>query len=143
MTSRPAGYQDVVKRHWRETKGYVIASRQPCIRIRDDEVKRIKRVLVATGFDGLPLDLPKSWIVAVILCPGDDLGAVLTWARRHKVQGSRVWFFLHTGVDPETLRPWKDAGFKTDQAEVVKSWEDLHRSFGLALNDQVYADFKG
>lgn len=143
MTKRPSGYHDVVKAHWRQTKGYVLAGRQPCIQIRDDEVKRINRVLVATHPDDLAsLKLPKSWVMAVLLCPGDTTNDLAAWARQHRIQTSRVWFFLHPRTDPEALRPWRDAGYRTDQADVVATWKDLHPLFGLALNDQVYSDFQ-
>lgn len=143
MSKRPSGYHDVVKAYWRQTKGYVLASRQPCIRIRDDEVKHINRVLVAQHPDDLAsLELPKSWIMAVLLCPGDSTADLAAWARKHRIQPGRVWFFLHPDTDPEALRPWRDVGFRTDQVAFTSTWEDLHPLFGLALNDQVYADFR-
>jgi hypothetical protein len=69
------------------------------------------------------------------------MDGIVAWAKRHKVPGDRVWFFLHPTATASTLRSWRDAGFDTDQAAVVSNWRELHKLYGLALNDRVYSDW--
>ncbi|MCA1810638.1 MAG: hypothetical protein LC623_01340 [Halobacteriales archaeon] len=140
--SRPSDYHTVVREHWPKTTGILLASQHPCIGIRDTEVRHIRRLLLAAHPDDLgTLKPPPSWVMGVILCPGDSTEPLAAWARRHRADGRRVWFYLHPDAEAEALRPWRDAGFRTDQVDTVSSWQELHPLFGLALNDQVYADF--
>lgn len=125
-----------------QTTGYIMASRQPCITIRDDEVRHINRRLVALIPDDLDaLEPGMSWLMAVVLCPGDDSHALAAWAKRAGAP-ERVRFYLHpdTHVN-DALAAWADAGFAAAKVDVVASWKELHPGFGRALNDQVYADF--
>lgn len=141
---RHANWYEVVRRHWRRTKGFLLASREPCVTIRDQELRAVLGRSLATRN---PEDLakwtpPESWILGVILCPGDRIDEVVAWLHRHKADPGRIWFYLHPATPPETLRPWVEAGFETDQAATVSSWRELHKLYGLALNDRVYADWK-
>jgi hypothetical protein len=112
--------------------------------IRDEEFRAVTgRALVGRGISDLERwQPPMSWILGVIVCPGDSVGPVAAWARRHETDPQRVWFYLHRDVRPEVLAPWEDAGFGPAQVDFVSDWRSLHKLFGLALNDRVYADWK-
>lgn len=133
-----------VRDNWRKTAGFLLASREPCLGIRDDELDAIRGNRVLVGFGPDDLDSwtpPASWLLAAILCPGDDVRPLVLWTKRHRADTARIAFFLHADTDVEVLRPWKDAGFATDRVDVVASWRELHKLLGLALNDRVYADW--
>lgn len=141
---RHPDWYGTVRANWRRTTGYLLASRAPCLTIRDEEIEAIRgnRILVGVSPEGLSKWTPSgSWLLAVLLCPQDDVAAIVAWTRRHKADARRVHFFLAEGTDPEVLRPWKDAGYATDRVDVVASWKELHKLLGLALNDRVYEDW--
>lgn len=143
MTRRARDYASVVRANWAKTRGYLLAGREPCIRMRDEEVGNVRRVLLAVHPDDLSsIKLSRSWILGVILCPGDSSAAVAEWVKTRRALPSRVWFFLHPDTDLAALRDWKAAGYATDQVDVVASWQEIHPLFGAALSDQVYADFR-
>lgn len=133
-----------VRAHWPKTTGFLLAFRQPCIAIRDQEIQAASgRVLVAGGIEDLEeWRPPKSWILGVLICPGDDVGPVAQWIQARKADASRVWFYLQPDVEVSVLEPWEQAGHPADQYDSAADWKQLHKRFGLALNDQVYADWK-
>ncbi len=141
---RHADWYTVVRKHWRQTTGFLLASREPCLTIRGQELASVKgRSLSSRDQEDLAgWTPPTSWVLGVILCPGDRIEAVVAWIRKQRADPSRVWFYLHPSTDAETLRPWLDAGFDTDQAATVSDWRELHKLYGLALNDRVYSDWK-
>lgn len=142
MSARKPAYAEVVRAHHEKTVGYLVASREPCIRIRDDEVASVRRRLVPLSpEDVAELEPPDSWIMAVVLCPGDDASVIARWLGKRR-DPARVWFFAHPGVDLDAaLAPLRAAGHALAQVDTVRSWRELHPLFGHALNDQVYADF--
>lgn len=140
---RHPDWYETVRANWPRTTGFLLASQDPCIKIRGEELDAVRgrRVLVGVGPESLATWVPpESWLLAVILCPGDDVEALLVWAKRHRVDSGRVMFFLHPKADAEILRPWRDAGYSTARVDTVASWPLLHKLFGLALNDRVYED---
>lgn len=141
---RHPSWYDVVRKHWARTTGFVLASHGPCIEIRDQEIASVRgRALVGRDLRDLERwRSPSSWLLAVLVCPGEDLAPLAEWMRRERPDPSRIWFFVHASATLAPLKPWTDAGLSLHQVDVVSSWQELHRLFGLALNDQVYADWK-
>ncbi len=133
----------VVRRHWRRTTGFLLASREPCLTIRDQEIEAVKgRALVSREIEQLiQWQPPESWVLGIILCPGDTIDEVVAWCRNTKADPARVWFYLHPDTYHQILELWEDAGFEADQVDYVSTLKELHKLFGLALNDQVYADW--
>lgn len=135
----------VVRDNWHRTTAYLLASTRPCIEIRDDELDAVRdrRVLVGVGPKDLEDWSPSgSWMLAVILCPGDSTEHLAAWAKEHRIDETRVHFYLHPDTPWDVLKPWDDAGFPTDRVDDdVDSWKRLHRLFGLALNDRVAKDW--
>lgn len=138
-------WHEAVRRNWRRTTAFLLASTQPCITIRDEELQAIRahRVLVGVGPDDLAGWEPgASWMLAVVLCPGDSTDALAAWARRHRIDASRVHFYLHPDAPLKVLNGWAEGGFPTDRVDTdVDSWQRLHKLFGLALSDRIVLDW--
>jgi len=143
MQDRPGDFSSVVASHWPKSVAYLQASKKPCIEIRDDEIakiggNRVLRPLEHGEFAKIRLDA--TWILGVILCPGDDVKDLIAWVKAAKVAPSRIWFFLHVSADMKILQAWEDAGHATNQVDIVDGWDDLHPIFGLMLSDQIYEE---
>lgn len=135
-------YAAVVRTNHHRTTGYLLASSPPCIKIRNDEIQRINRKTIPLTLAELKdLEPEGSWLLGVILCPGDDTTEVSRFAHRTH-SPHRIRFFAHPKTEiSTTLESWKAAGHHKARIDLVASWKQLHPLFGLALNDQVYHDF--
>ncbi len=141
---RQPDFLATVRDNWRKTTGFIVAGRQPCIKIRDDEVANVRRSLVALSMDAVStLEPPASWAMAVILCPGDDTRVLATWAAARRVNRARIWFYMYPSAGFDVFTAWREAGFRGDQVNQAGSWQELHSRFGQVLNSQVYADWRG
>ncbi len=138
----PTWYR-VVRLHWRKTTGFLLATRDPCLETRNKEIHAVTgRNLVALDLDQLEeWEPPESWILGVLLCPGDSTDQVAQWVQRRRADPSRVWFFVHPDAKQEAFAPWQRAGLPLEHVDYVADWKPLHPFLGLALNDQVYADW--
>lgn len=142
---RGPGWYETVRRNWKKTTAFLLAGRHPCLTIRDDELDAIRdnRVLVGLSFEDLEAWSPEgSWMLAVLLCPGDSTEPLVDWAEEHSIDPSRVHFYLHPETSWEVLRAWHEAGYPTDQVDDdIDTWERLHRLFGLALSERIVKDW--
>src|SRR5688572_7337759 len=107
-------WHGIVAANWHKTSGFLLALRDPCIRLRDDELAAIRKNRVLVGMDAAALARwtpPPSWMLAVLLCPGDDAGPVVDWVRKQRADPDRVKFYVHKGTDPfQALAAWGAAG---------------------------------
>lgn len=119
-----------------------MASTPPCIEIRDEEIKKIHRRLVPLHPQDLEhLQVEDSWLMGVILCPGDGTQQIARFDKRTRAP-KRIRFYLHPDTDiSKAFSAWKEAGHKRARFDFVTSWQELHPDFGRSLNDQVYEDF--
>lgn len=139
-------WHEVVAGNWQKTTGFLLALRDPCLRIRDEELAAIRknRVLVAldpTGLKGwVP---PESWLLAVLVCPGDDVRPVVDWVREHGTEPDRVKFYARRGTDLfDALGAWAEAGLPDPVVEEgFVTWRDLHRAFGRDLAIRILQDW--
>lgn len=141
--SRPADYVRIVRAHANKTRGFILADRHPCLDIRNREVERVRRdlkpAIAATLND---LQLPPSWLLAIILCPADDTVDVAKWAQRLPARDvDRIRFYSHASVGlTEALAAWVKRGLPPPRVDDVGDWKEFHRRFGLHLNDMAYRD---
>lgn len=144
-SDRAPGWYEIVRQNWQKTTAHLLADTEPCIKIRDDELEAIEenRVLVGLSFEALDAWVPSgSWMLAILLCPGDDLTRLISWAGEHEIDPSRVHFYLHPDTPWQILEPWRKAGYPTDRVDDdIDSWERLHRLFGLALSERIVKDW--
>ena len=138
-------WHDVVARNWRKTKAYLLALGEPCVTIRDEELQAIKdnRVLVGLNASALTRWRPAgSWMLAVVLCPGDDIAPLLAWRDRHGLDPARIRFYTHVDTKIwDVLRPWHEAGLPSPVVDTdIRDWRALHERFGLDLSVRILED---
>lgn len=141
-------WHDVVAANWRKTTGYVLALDGSCFKVRDDELAAIKKNRVLVGLSARDLDkwTPRgSWLLAVLLCPGDSVEAVARWVKRHGADADRVHFYAHVDADPyAALAAWDDAGLPDPALDDgIAEWKDFHRKFGNDLAIRILEDWGG
>lgn len=139
-------WHDVVEANWRKTTGYVLALRGPCLKVRDDELAAIQRNRVLVGLSAKDLGAwtpPESWLLAVLLCPGDTVEAIVDWAKRGSVESERVHFYAHKDTDPyAALAAWSDAGLPDPAVDDgITSWKSFHQKFGNDLAIRILEDW--
>ena len=140
---RPVDYGRLVRARVGATRGFILATAQPCLSIRSLEFVAIQRDLqpaVATRLSGL--NLPGSWLLAVLLCPGDTTDDVAGWAARLPVGAvDRIRFYVHPKADVmQALSGWVGAGLPPPRVHEIPDWKAFHRQFGLHLTDMTYRD---
>lgn len=141
----PPGYAEVVRAHHRKTTGYLLATQPGCRAIRTEEVRRVRRRLLSIETGELTGLAPTgSWLLAVLLCPGDDTRDVARWARRPPPPDrERIRFYYHPRVDLQrALGAWVEAGLGSPLAAEVRDFASSHKAFGKHLNDRVWLDYR-
>jgi hypothetical protein len=141
----PPNPRDVIHPHRLETVGFLLATRPPCTRIVVDEVRNVKRTLKALGPGDIPPSpLPRSWVLALLVCPGDTLEGIATWVRRLPARDrERVYLFFHPDVDRvAALASWYEAGLDDPIVSLAHDFRSFHKSFGARMNLQTYLDFR-
>ena len=109
LTKDPVRHQ-VILAHMHDTTVFVLAATEPCISTRAKEVaalrprekpQRTGRVLRSIGFEELDdLVPPRSWGLAILLCPGDSTRMVAAFAKRvGPGWRDRIRFFHHPKTD--------------------------------------------
>lgn len=128
-----------------KTRVFIVAQGPPCIRLRDEAARprgRDHHTALLGDLDAL--ELPERWVLAVILCPGDDTEALVEWMQARGADPDRVMFILHSETDAvEALRAWYKAGFGDPIACEARTLKDFARTLGQFVNDWIYADAKG
>ncbi len=131
----PPGLAEKVNPHLEKTLGVIIAAQDPCLAMANDEAKGGR--VPGRGFATFKLPSlaawapPKSWVLGVLICPGEDANPILEWVQTAKVKDvERIRFYLYPGVDEsKAMRPWTRAGLPY-RARVVQTWTQLHKAFG-------------
>ena len=143
MRGRPGDWTATVRAHWRDVTAYIVSSdHRSCLRMAREEVVFIQRRMRHVRLVRIASLRPTlHWFMAVIVCPGDDLQALATWAIGKDAK--RVHFYLHRDTELEALAPWRDAGHPLSRVTDRRftAYGPLHALLGLDLSDQVYDDF--
>lgn len=138
-------FRDVVAKHHPDSDAVLVASREPCISIAHDEEVNVRgrSFTIASPETLEDLTLRASWLMAVLLCPGDETGQIVHWVRDNDRDPRRIIFYLHTDTDPRaTLEAWHEADLPVHSAWTIEDWKQLHKHFGAAWNVRVYDDFR-
>jgi hypothetical protein len=138
-------FRDVVTKHHSDSDAVLVAAQEPCISIAYDERENVAgRSFRIEHPDGLAdLMLRESWIMAVLLCPGDNASLVAAWVRAGNRDPRRILFYVHPRTNPrKALAPWRESGLPVHSTWTVRNWRELHRHFGAAWNVRVFDDFR-
>lgn len=133
---------EVIRKHWRDCAGYVVAASGACLDIQTVETwgptTRVKgRTFRPYSVDDLArLHPPRSWFLGVVLCSEDPLDRIVDWYRSlDALDRRRVKFYVHPAFHPSP-----DLG---DTARVVTfagSWQNFHELFGQDHGLQIVGD---
>ena len=144
MPPLPPGYAEVVRANHGKTTAFLLADKPACADLRAEEMRRVRRRLEVLNAADLAKFRPKgSWLLAVLLCPGDETRALAAWAGRLAAPDrDRVRFYYTRQVDlASALRAWTEAGLAAPLAAEVRDFASFHKVFGKHLNDRVWADW--
>ncbi len=145
IAGRPADYRAVVHPARLKTRVFVVAGTPPCIQLRDEAARPSGRDFHTSLLGDLDsLTLPERWVMAVVLCPGDDTLTLVKWLGARRADPARVLLVFHPGTsEPAALAPWYAAGFDDPVAVAAATLRQLARPLGQFVNDWIYADAKG
>lgn len=140
-----ATFRDVVAAHHDDSDAVLVAAREPCITIAHAEDANVtgRSFTICRPDELADLELSDSWILAALLCPGDDAEPIARWIEAGDRDPRRVVFYLHEDADGrEALTPWHDADLPVHATWTISSWKELHKHLGAAWNVRVHDDFK-
>lgn len=135
---------EIIKAHRKDTTCYVLADTGTCLELKAQEVRRVTgRTLVPLTSARLPGTPPRSWMLAVVLCPGDDTKRLAAWALRLRpADQDRIDFY-----EPQALPQvdavygaWTEAGLPDPNRFPVDDLAHLNRLLGLDLNRRILRD---
>lgn len=138
----------LIRAHRFDTTGYILADAPGCLSIQAEEVHRVRgRRLVPLRSKALPprAQLPKSWIMAVVLCPGDATAALAAWARALPLADlGRIRFYEVEGVDAgPAYAGWIQGGLPALVLRFpVRDTPEFIRLFGRHLNQRIVRDHR-
>lgn len=140
---KPPGYTDIVRANQAKAVGYLLAFGSICERIRDEELRRVRRNLKALAVDDLTSFRPSgSWMVAVLIGPGHDTRAVAKWVSSLRTRDRDrvlVYYLPRTDVG-EAVHPWLEAGMGSPPVFEMRDFVSFHKVFGNHLNDRIWLD---
>lgn len=140
----PPGAIERVRPHLQKTVGYILAASGDCLDIQAREVDTIKtRRFRSVGPDQLEsLELPESWILAAVMCPGDDTHAIARFTEGlHAGDRQRIRFYWYPETRPaDALKPWLAADLGPIQEDDIDGWQRFHKLFGAHHSIQVFID---
>ena len=147
MEGLPEDFVAVVRTNQSRTVGWVVASREPCLTVREDEALLIDRAFKPLRPKHLhQVKFPSSWYVGVLLCPGDDVAEVATWfAGLPDADRARVRFYCHPDCDLATaFAAWVKLGLPPPVTVELPSmtFAAFHKRFGRDHAWRVYLDAK-
>ncbi len=136
----------IVRANWKEAELLILAQRQPCLQIRQDELAKINRVMRAADVDGLRAwakhkPRRRGWFAAVLVCPEDETAGLAAVVKEMDLDPKRFHFYLHEDAKVTSLAGWAKAGLGLDAVdEGIKDWATLHKLLGIDFNVQVVND---
>lgn len=147
MDRWPPDFTETIRAHKYGLVAWVVAASGDCLDIQTWEVQHIHRRLTAVHERGLrPGDFPESWswLVGVLVCPGDGLEALAAWAKEAPASElRRIRLYFLPGANPvKALAAWYAAGLPDPYTADVEDRAQFHKRFGLDLNNQIYLDHR-
>lgn len=141
----------IVRENHRRCQGFVVAASGDCFDVQRQETWGTKTRVPGRSFkpihpDALEgLELPDSWFMGILLCPGDAVQAIVTWFDQLPTSDrSRVKFYLHPDFDRGAAADaFEDSRIPSGRVVAFAgAWENFHPLFGLDHAMQVVSDFE-
>lgn len=145
----PPRWTETVRRHWKDTVGFVAAQSAECLEVQTQESWGPATRVPGRRFRPIPtaelakLVLPASWFMGIILCPGDDIHPILSWLESLDSAGrERVILYVHPRFQEAAARQaWNDHGLGAPKTVWFDgSWDNFHRLYGKHHAWRVYQD---
>lgn len=139
----PPNFAEVVRPRFEDCDGIVVAASGECLKIQAQEED-----IPGREFKGLrpgdldDLELQGSWLVGILLCPGDHTKAIAAWASTLGPSNvDRVRFYYLPNVDlGDAFEAWYETGLLDPLTAEVEDWPSFHQTFGRDHSNQVYED---
>lgn len=134
--------KQIVEPNMGSSLGLFVAASEPCIGIAADPPAkgRLSRRLRPQQLQSQP-ELPRSFAVAVVLCPGDHTGDVAAFAQARKIPMDRFYFFYTANTDVrKALAAWTAARHPVSYSFEIHDWQGLNKKFGAFWNAWVHDD---
>lgn len=142
---------DLVQKNYERCQGFVVAESGVCFEVQRQETWGPKSRVPGRRFRPISphelqdIQLPDSWFMGILLCPGDSVESLAAWYRGlSESDRSRVKFYMHPDFDRDaTAGVFEGAGAEAARVVVFDgAWENFHPIFGYDHAMQVVADFE-
>lgn len=145
MRALDSNQRAVIRAHAKDTVCYVFAETGDCLHLARGRAEAMTgRTLRHVTSARLPTGLPKSWMVAAILCPGDTTDALAAWASRLEPgQLDRIVFYEPPQLDkvaPQVYAAWIGRHLPDPVRQQVRDFRELNRLLGSDLNIRILQD---
>ncbi|HLE47258.1 MAG TPA: hypothetical protein VI818_03090 [Candidatus Thermoplasmatota archaeon] len=144
----PPDWQDVVRKHWRDTPGYVVAASGACLDVQAQETVGERGQVPGRQFQAHRPGALRgfrptgSWFMGILLCPGDDVLGILEWTSGlSSADAERVVFYVHPRFDRVAMAAWH-ASTRPRVVRFGGTWRAFHRLYGRHHADRVYQDHR-
>ena len=146
VPTQPPDWHEVVRKNWHRTPGYVVAATGDCLDVQAEETMGPRGKVPGRAFQAHhPALLQRfhptgSWFMGILLCPGDDVEAILAWTHDlSPADAERVVFYVHPDVHRSAMNAWH-ASARPRIVGFNGTWHDFHRLFGRHHADRVHQD---
>jgi len=140
--------RDAIRAFRKQTICYVLAQQGNCLDLAIGRVKAVTgRSMQLLDGATFPRDLPYSWMLAVVICPGDDTTQLGSWASRLSPPDlARIRFYEPHELEETADRiyeGWTNKGLPDPWRIRVHGFKELNRVLGGDLNVRILEDHVG
>lgn len=134
-----------IRSHRFDTVCYVLAQSGACLELARDRVRAVTGgTLRYLSPDELPAELPASWMLAVVLCPGDDTRRLGAWAAQlSPARHARIIFYEPDQLDAtadQVYAGWNQQPLPDPIRRRVRHFKEFNRLLGTDLNIRILDD---
>lgn len=147
MSALDSDQRAVIRAHAKDTVCYVLAETGECLDLARGRVDAMTgRTLRHITHAQLPTTLPRSWMLAAVLCPGDSTEPWAAWASRlEPAQRERIIFYEPPGIEriaPQVFAGWIARHLPDPVRQEVRDFKEFNRLLGSDLNLRILLDYE-
>lgn len=145
MSIFTAEERSIIRSHRFDTVCYVLAQSGACLDLARERVRAVTgRKLQYLTAENLPAELPRSWMLAVVLCPGDDTHRLGAWAAKlGPARHARIIFYEPDELDAtadQAYAGWNRHPLPDPIRRRVRDFKEFNRFLGTDLNIRILDD---